>query len=349
MALQIEIDKKLGDFHLNFSLHSDARRIGILGPSGCGKSLALKCIAGIENPDGGRIQLDDQILFDSGKKWNPKPQKRNVGYLFQNYALFPHMTVLENIMIGIKGTKKEKKEIADHYLHIFQLNGKEMLYPYQLSGGQQQRVALARILAYKPQAILLDEPFSALDIYLKDRLQHELMAMLDDYEGTVIMVSHNRDEIYRFCEDLLIMDHGKDIIEGKTKEIFKNPEYVEAARLTGCKNIVQAQRKDDYHLFVPDWKVTLELKKIIPKDIHYVGVRAHDFLPSWEKKEKNGIRIKAYHMDEVPFERKYYLETEGEGSSPISWFVQRDLWNLLNERGMPECLKVTEDKLLLLK
>ena len=160
--------------------------------------MTLKSIAGIISPDAGTIRIGEQIVFDSGKKINVKPQNRRAGYLFQNYALFPNMTVEQNIAAGLSGSREEKRKRVREMVGKFQLDGLERRLPGELSGGQQQRTALARIMAYKPEIILLDEPFSALDIYLKDNLQREMENMLKDYEGTVILVSHDRDEVYRF-------------------------------------------------------------------------------------------------------------------------------------------------------
>ena len=244
MAVTVEIKKKLDNFRLDISFRSDARRIGILGASGCGKSMTLKSIAGIELPDEGHIEVEGRTFFDKEKKINLKPQLRNVGYLFQNYALFPTMTVEKNIAAGLKGSRQEKEARVREMVEKFRLQGLEKRLPGQLSGGQQQRAALARIMAYEPEMILLDEPFSALDMYLKDQLQRELAEMLEDYGGTVIMVSHNRDEVYRFSEELLVIDQGKIEVAGETKEIFRNPVSREAARLTGCKNFSKARRID---------------------------------------------------------------------------------------------------------
>ena len=197
MGIFIDVQKKLGNFTLNIRFASEAKRIGILGASGCGKSMTLKSIAGIVSPDAGTIRIGEQIVFDSGKKINVKPQNRRAGYLFQNYALFPNMTVEQNIAVGLSGSREEKRKRVREMVGKFQLDGLERRLPGELSGGQQQRTALARIMAYKPEIILLDEPFSALDIYLKDNLQREMENMLKDYEGTVILVSHDRDEVYR--------------------------------------------------------------------------------------------------------------------------------------------------------
>jgi len=170
MSLYVDIKKSLNGFKLDVNFEAGKQTTGLLGASGCGKSMTLKCIAGIEKPDSGVIMLNDKILFDSTKKINIPPQERNTGYLFQNYALFPNMTTLQNISIGLKLPKHERDKIVKEKITKFGLSGLENRYPNQLSGGQQQRVALARILAKEPDILMLDEPFSALDSFLKWQL-----------------------------------------------------------------------------------------------------------------------------------------------------------------------------------
>lgn len=349
MAVEMKFKKKLGNFVLDVHLKSSSKRIGILGASGCGKSMTLKSIAGIETPDEGRIAFDGKVVFDSSEKVNWKPQKRNVGYLFQNYALFPTMSVKANIGIGLKGPKEENNKKVAEMLKKFQLTGLENRLPGELSGGQQQRVALARIMAYGPDMILLDEPFSALDVFLKDRLQQEMLEMLTDYEGTVILVSHSRDEIYRFSEELLIMDGGDVICCGKTKEVFSEPKWKEAAKLTGCKNIAEILRLGAHSILVPDWGIELELERDIPEDINYIGIRAHEFVPIWGEKVGNSFPAEVKSIAELPFEKKYFLKGAKEESEEICWFVQREMWKLLDEKGMPKYLQIPEEKVLLLK
>ena len=349
MGIKVDIKRKLGEFSLDIHFQTESKRIGILGASGCGKSMTLKSIAGIEIPDSGMIQIDDKVLFDSANKVNLKPQKRNVGYLFQNYALFPTMTVAKNIAAGLKGSKEENQKKVQEMIEKFALTGLADRLPGQLSGGQQQRVALARIMAYEPSVILLDEPFSALDVFLKDRLQQEMMELLSDYDGTVILVSHSRDEIYRFSEELLVIDDGKQICYGDTKEIFDHPERVEAARLTGCKNIVPAERLDAHHVRIPDWGTCLHLKQMIDVDITHIGLRAHEFIPVWGEREDNCIPVKVKGKAEFPFEWKYFLKGETEESDDICWYVQKTLWAELEEKGIPDYLKLPEKEILLLK
>ena len=237
----------------------------------------------------------------------------------------------------------------------FQLGGLEKQFPGQLSGGQQQRTALARIMAYEPDVILLDEPFSALDMYLKDQLQRELIEMLEDYQGTVILVSHDRDEVYRFSEELLIIDQGRIVRAGETKQIFQNPIAKEAARLTGCKNFSRAERIDSHTLRAADWGITLHISREIPEDTVYIGYRAHDFIPVWGGRGENMIRFSLESSAVLPFERNYYIRPETGGAEDIGspgevlcWFVQRDKTALLDERGMPDYLAFAEDGILFL-
>ena len=201
MAISIDIEKKLKGFTLKVKFDSGTSQVGILGASGSGKSMTLRCIVGIEKPDRGRIVLGGRTVFDSEKKIDLKPRERRIGYLFQNYALFPTMTVKENIRCGFRGGRKASEELIADYLKRYQLEGLEDHYPSQLSGGQQQRAALARMMIGEPEVILLDEPFSALDGYLKDVLQKDMQRFLGDYSGDMLMVTHSRDEAFRFCRN----------------------------------------------------------------------------------------------------------------------------------------------------
>lgn len=365
MSIKVQIQRKLDSFLLDISFQSECRRIGILGASGCGKSMTLKSIAGIETPDQGHIEAEGRTLFDRADRINLKPQKRNVGYLFQNYALFPTMTVEKNIAAGLKGSRQENEVRVREMVKKFQLQGLEKRLPGQLSGGQQQRVALARIMAYEPDVVLLDEPFSALDMYLKDRLQQELMDMLADYRGTVIMVSHNRDELYRFSEELLIIDQGHIAAAGETKELFRNPVSREAARLTGCKNFSRARRLDAHTVEADDWGIILHTKGEIPEDVQWLGYRAHDFVPVWGERGENMLRFDLESSALLPFERNYYLRPENSAgyiesgaaadtdhhqeAQKICWFVQREKIEELDAKGFPNYLLFKEDRILFLK
>lgn len=208
MSIRVKVKKEYKDFCLDIDLESKSGHIGISGPSGSGKSLLLKCISGIVKPDAGIIVLGERELFNSESGINIKTAARRTGYLFQNYALFPAMNVSENIMCVLKGSREQKRAEAKMLIEKFGLKGLEKHLPSQLSGGEQQRCALARMMASKPDAILMDEPFSALDTNMRDDIMRELKAMLSDYSGTIITVSHRREEIYALSDEIIFIAGG---------------------------------------------------------------------------------------------------------------------------------------------
>lgn len=267
MNLSVELHKRLGDFQLDVQFDAENERLALLGASGCGKSVTLKCIAGILAPDAGRIVLNQRVLFDSAANINFPPQKRRVGYLFQNYALFPHLTVRQNIAIAAQNST-----VTAELLRRFQLENVAEQKPWQLSGGQQQRTALSRILASGPEAILLDEPFSALDSFLKYQLEWELAETLDAFPGTVLWVSHDQGEVFRNCPRICVLSQGKSEPVTSREELFRHPGTEAAARLSGCKNYAQAQ-PDGKQLFLPQWNVHLQCDEMVSPDISTVGIR----------------------------------------------------------------------------
>ncbi|HHX36850.1 MAG TPA: ATP-binding cassette domain-containing protein, partial [Clostridiaceae bacterium] len=233
MKLKVDIRKRLKNFDLVVDFVHEEGVLGLLGHSGCGKSMTLKCIAGIETPDEGCIILNDRVLFDSAKGINVKPRYRNVGYLFQRYVLFPNMTVRENILAGMLARKLSNKEkIVEDYVESMYLHGLAEQYPHQLSGGEQQRVALARMLVTNPEILLLDEPFSALDTFLKQQMEHTMFDLFDRYGGGVIYVTHNRDEINRFCDWVAVMDRGRIVEFLSRQSLFERPTHLSTAKLS---------------------------------------------------------------------------------------------------------------------
>ena len=336
--LKVNIQKKLKEFDLDVDFELKKGCLGILGPSGCGKSMTLKSIAGIVEPDNGIISLNDQTYFDSNAKINLKPQVRNVGYLFQNYALFPNMTVEENVAVGL--SKNDNGNTVSEMIKRFHLEGLEKRYPRQLSGGQQQRVALARIMAYGPDVILLDEPFSAMDSFLKEQLRLELVKLLKDYDGFSVLVTHNRDEVFQFCDELIILDNGRVIAKGNTHEVFENPKKVQVARLTGCKNISRIEAIDDYRLKSLDWGVTFEVDERISPNITHIGIRAHDFIPA-QKDDVNVFDTEGSEKLEKPFEWEITL------ANGLWW--KRDKQIHEHEFTIPKYLKVDPKNILLLE
>jgi len=277
MALDIDIIKRLPGFTLRVRLKAGDEIVGLLGASGSGKSMTLRCIAGIETPDEGVIILNGRPLFDSERKINLPPRRRKTGYLFQSAALFPNMTVEQNILCVLKGkTREEKRRAVEGVLSRMGLEGLGKRYPSELSGGQKQRAALARILVTQPDIIMLDEPFSALDTYLRWQLEQELAAVLRDFTGTSLFVSHNRDEVYRLCDSIAVLSGGQIAASGDKWEIFNNPQSHSACLLTGCKNITPARQTGGLSIAATDWGVTLQAAALPPEPVRYAGIRAHD-------------------------------------------------------------------------
>lgn len=349
MALQVQIEKNFSGFTLNVDFEMDGGCLGILGASGCGKSMTLKCIAGIEKPDKGRIVLNDRVLFDSEKRINLPVQERNVGFLFQNYALFPTMTVEQNLTVALKGKKDEYMPRVREQLKRFQLEGLEKRYPSQLSGGQQQRVALARMLLQKPEIIMLDEPFSALDGFLKDTLQLELQELLKEYNKDVLLVSHSRDEIFKFCDEMVLLGDGDKILQGKTEEVFKNPRKMEVARLTGCKNISAAEKVSDYEIYAKDWHMHFHTSEIVTDEIRYVGLRGHRLIPAWEADGENVMKVCSAGYTETPFEKQYlFRNAEAPESTRIWWMQKKDSFVPEGQEGLPPYMIFPKEELMLL-
>ena len=298
MSLHVDIHRDLKGFSLQLAFDKGKGRLGILGASGCGKSMTLRCIAGIDTPDRGRIESSGRVLFDSKNRINLRPQQRRIGYLFQSYALFPNMTVERNILCSAKAKDARK---LDEVLGLLHLEGLKSRYPSQLSGGQQQRVALARILYYDPEVLLLDEPFAAMDAYLREELQMQLLELFSHFDKDIVLVSHNRDEVYTFCDALLVMDAGRMLKMGDTKHIFENPELLQIARLTGCKNISPAKRIGDNALYATDWGIELQTARPLSDELTHVGIRAQDLFPATGS-EPNLIEVRALRRAEDPFE-----------------------------------------------
>lgn len=233
MELQVHIKKAIGAFRLEADLTTDKGLLSLLGPSGCGKTLTLKCIAGIERPDEGRIYLGDRVLFDSEKRIDLPPQKRRVGYMFQDYALFPHMTVRQNILAGMG--RRPDPSLADPYLERFRISDLSERLPRELSGGQKQRTAMARIAAQDPDVILLDEPFSALDTMLKWELEKEMLQMLSEEKKPVVFVSHDLDEVWRMGGDVCLMKEGQTGAILSTEQFFDDLKQGSSQLMPGWK------------------------------------------------------------------------------------------------------------------
>ena len=274
MSLLVDIRKDFGSFRLDVSFETGDGVLGLLGASGCGKSMTLRCIAGIVRPDAGRIVLDGKVLFDKEKGINLPPQKRGVGLLFQNYALFPHMTVRDNLRAGMTGSRREKEAQLTGLVERLGLRGLEHRRPAQLSGGQQQRVALGRILAGKPGVLLLDEPLSALDSYLRWQVELELLDVLSGFEGPVVLVTHSRDEVERLCRDVCVLDRGRSEGLRTVPHLLRAPDTVASCLLSGCKNLSRARACPNGRVEALDWGVTLRCASPLPQGLTHVAVQS---------------------------------------------------------------------------
>ena len=243
-----------------------------------------------------------------------------MGYLFQNYALFPNMTVRQNILCGAKREKDKAKreELLAHYIELMQLTGLEKHYPAQLSGGQQQRVALARILVNQPKLLMLDEPFSALDTHLREKLLVEMKGILERFGGVSIAVTHSRDEAYDLCGTIALMGDGRIHTLKPTKELFADPGTRAGASMTGCKNFSRARKAGEYEVYAVDWGVSFTTAKPVRDDIAYIGIRAHYFSPNTKQ---NSHPVKLLGKIEEPFEDiiRFRYAAQPEGSPDLWW------------------------------
>ncbi len=347
MSLKVEIKKKYKDFDLNISLDNGGKALGLLGASGCGKSLTLRCIAGLETPDWGRIILNDRVLFDSEKNINLPVSLRRISMLFQSYALFPNMTVRENIAIGIKDKTKRKKG-PEIYAEMLQLNRILEKYPHQISGGEQQRVAIARMLGNEPEVMMFDEPFSALDTYLKHQLEIQLLELLLSYDGDLMMVSHNREELYTFCELIAVVKQGSIIEFGSKEDIFRRPTRLSTARLSGCKNVSRARKLSEYEVEALDWNLRLSTREPVPDHTSFIGIRAHDIIPLLNAGEENVVPVSLLRIIESSHECHLFLQGGNESNTRYSCTISRKDWTKVYEEKAPEFISLPTESLILM-
>ena len=308
MTLEVDIRKKLAAFDLEVSLNAGAETLGLLGESGCGKSMTMRCIAGIETPDEGKIVVNGMTYFDSAAGINLKPQQRKTALLFQNYMLFPHFTVEANIAAGIGKdvSAADRKRMVEEELERFSLKGLEKRYPLQLSGGQQQRVALARMLAANPAILMLDEPFSALDSHLKSVLEQNLISLFDAFDGSVLYVSHDIDEAVRFCDRIAVVSQGHITELAAPDDLVHNPQSQAGLKLSGCKNVSEAVKVGEHTINVPRWGIDVTVDQVVPDDVKYVGIRAF-YIEDADGPGENNYRVKVARSSDSRFDRALTL------------------------------------------
>jgi molybdate transport system permease protein len=353
-ALEVEVERSLENFTLRIALSSGNGSVGLLGPSGSGKSMTLRMIAGVSTPDRGRIVLNGRVLFDSATGQDTPAADRRVGLVFQDYALFPHLTVAENVGFGLTHFPRHERT-PRMWKQLKQMGIAELAnrYPSQISGGQRQRVAIARCLAMEPDALLLDEPFAALDPHLRRRTEEQLRATLAGFSGAVVFVTHDMEEAFRFCSDLQVLDNGSVIASGPKHKLFERPHTVAAARLTGCKNIATAKRLDADNIQVDGWECRLRTAIEVPEAVTHVGFRSHQLAFQGADGCENTFPCWLVSTSEAPHEMTLYLRLHTEpipGQGPhLQADVAKDVWRALS--GQPQPWRITLDpgRLLLLE
>ncbi len=351
--LEICVEKALEPFRLEVQFSAGRGAVGLLGPSGAGKSMTLRMIAGILAPDCGRIVLNGRVLYDKSSGRNVRAAQRKIGFVFQDYALFPRMTVAENVGFGLSSLSQQKRSARIHEqlerMHVAELANR---YPAEISGGQRQRVAIARCMAIEPEALLFDEPFAALDPHLRRQMEEQLRETLAGYNGAVIFVTHDMEEAFRFCSDLLVLDRGKVIASGPKHQLFERPQTVAAARLTGCKNIVPARRAGADRIAVDAWNCTLQAAGPVPDTLTNVGLRSHQiaFHPA---EGENIFSCWLLGTSEAPHEMTLYLRLHAApqaGDLPhLQADVPKDLWRSLSVEPQPWQVSLDPARLLLLE
>lgn len=351
--LVFHINKKLANFSLNIEGEIQQQKVSFLGASGEGKSMTLKCIAGIEIPDGGQIILNGKTLFDAQQKINIPAHQRKIGIVPQNYALFPHLTVTENIAFGLQNISfLERSKRIEYYLNLVELLSLQDYYPYQLSGGQKQRVALARALAIQPSVLLLDEPLSALDTYLRSHLEHLLIKTLASYDGITIFVTHKLEEAYRLCDRLMVLSEGKIVADGLKEAIFSHPKNYITAKVTECKNFSKVKIIDSQTIEAIDWNCTLKAIEPITQSIQYVGFRAHHFTFVEDAQEENTFPCWLNKISETQHRVTLFLSLNSPPSNSDNYHLQaevyREKWERLQQRPFPWYVHLNQAKLILL-
>ncbi len=339
MGLYIDIKKKLSGFTLQIELSCEQEIIGVLGASGAGKSMLLHCIAGLVRPDEGQIIVNGKTFFDAAQKINLAPKDRNVGFLFQNYALFPHLTIAENIAFGlVKLSKSDQQKKAVALMERFNLVDMGQRYPSQISGGQQQRVALARALAVEPEILLLDEPFSALDNHLKNHLLKDMQLTLKEFKGNTLFVTHNMEEGYRLCDRIAVLNAGQVETFASKEEVFLHPASLETAKITGCKNIAAAVRKSSYTAEIPDWDITATTDTIIANHNGFVGIRANHIMLA-ESAGENCFPVWIADESQSPFRTTLYMKIKSAANHAndyhLQWEISRDQSEFIKSMAQP--------------
>ena len=351
MTLIVDIEKELPGFRLKVAFTAGEDTLGLLGASGSGKSMTLRCIAGLVTPSRGRIVLNGRVLFDAEQRINLPSRERRVGYLFQSYALFPHLNVAQNISFGLQHLPKhEQDRRVEAILALVNLHGLEKRYPRQLSGGQQQRVALARALVLEPEALLLDEPFSSLDSQLRTLLEQQLAETLAKYRGCSLYVTHNLEESYRVCKDLLLLAEGRIVAAGPKEALFRQPPTTTAARLTGCRNLSRIRIVSPGTVEAVDWGCTLRVTAPVSPEASHIGIREHHLLLTADTPAVNSFPCRPAGLTESPHTVALELLLEcgqQNGVTRLQAILDKREWETLRKKPRPWLLYLDPDRLFM--
>jgi molybdate transport system ATP-binding protein len=282
--LTVSVARRYDGFALDAAWTSADPIVALVGPSGSGKTLTLQSIAGLVTPDRGRVSLADRVLFDSEAGVNLAPQERRIGYVFQGYALFPHMTVAQNVGYGLRAQGRMRIDRTAEIVQRLGLDELRSRYPGELSGGQQQRVALARALATDPDLLLLDEPLSALDAPLRRELSGELGKTLREWGKAALIVTHDLQEAYRIADVVVLYDHGRATGAVSKNDLLWNPASERIAQLIGARNLLRAPiAETTSEAIVLDWRGGRLVAARSPT--HPLHARQHDELAFFVRPE----------------------------------------------------------------
>jgi molybdate transport system ATP-binding protein/molybdate transport system permease protein len=343
-SLEVNARKRYPTFEWNTTFTTRGGALGLLGASGSGKSMTLRAIAGLVTPDEGRIVLNGRVLFDSAAGIRVPPAARRVGIVFQDYALFPHLNVRQNIAFGMRDPAG-----AAEWAKLAHVDDLLERYPGQISGGQRQRVAIARALAMKPEALLLDEPFSALDPHLRRQMEEQLRELLAAYRGATIFVTHDRNEAYRIADEIVLLSRGRVAAAGPKHDLFQRPETLEAARVTGCKNFAPLKTTGPRQARIEAWECDLRTAIAIPTRARFLGIRAHH-LEFVDTPGENTFPCWLAGSVESPFEITLYLRLHAPGPRPhLEAEISLDRWAGLSAVPQPWLVRLDPARLLLLR
>lgn len=325
MKISIQnLQLKYGDFtaieNLNLDV-GDGEALVLLGQSGCGKTSTMRCLAGLEEPSAGRIIIDDVVVFDSDKGINLPPNKRNVGMVFQSYAVWPHMTVFQNVAYSLRMQKVSKKEIQDRVMEVLTMVGLEKFAPRGaslLSGGQMQRVALARSLVMRPSVLMLDEPLSNLDARLRDRLRVELREIQLRLGLTCVYVTHDQHEAFALADRIALLQSGRIVQIGGPREMYETPASASIAHFLGVSNVMDCDKVEVEDSLaaanVAGHNVKVRSSQTVPSSVAEMKlcIRAEDLqitarpqetLNSW----KGTVRVAGFQGNDI----RYAVELDG--------------------------------------